>query len=298
MFEGFSVQHVETAEATIRCRVGGSGPGLLLLHGNPQTHLMWHRIAPALAERFTVVAADLRGYGQSSKPESAPDHEPYSKRAMARDQVAVMRRLGFERFSVVGHDRGGRCAYRMALDHPETVTRVAILDVIPIAEAWRKADARLALSFWPWSLMSQPQPLPERLITAAPDAVIDDAISQWGTSGDYFPAKVRQAYVAALRDPARAHAICEEFRAAATIDREHDEADQRAGRRIECPLLILWDGEGALQNWYDDQGGPIGIWKRWASDVSGKPMRGGHFFPEAEPEATAGELQSFFLCEP
>jgi haloacetate dehalogenase len=295
MFEGFEQRHVSTGDSTIFARIGGAGPPILLLHGFPETHLMWRDIAPSLANDFTLVCADLPGQGASGCPTSDAGHFAYSKRAMSAVLNEMMAQLGFERFAVAGHDRGGRVAYRMALDHPGSIERLAVLDVIPIADAWRYADARLTLSFWPWSLMAQPAPLPERLISAAPEAVIDDAVSQWGSPEDSFPPDLRKAYADALRDPAHAHAICEEFRSAATLDREHDEADLKSGRRIECPLLVLWDADGALQHWYGDQGGPIGIWRRWAIDIRGKATTGGHFFPEAEPEKTANELRPFFL---
>jgi haloacetate dehalogenase len=297
MFDGFEERRIKTAESSIFLRIGGAGAPLLLIHGFPETHLMWRGVAPMLEADFTTVCIDLRGQGASGCPASDERHDPYSKRAMAAELVEVMRQLGFDRFSMAGHDRGGRVAYRLALDHPAAVERLAVLDVIPIAEAWRHADARLALSFWPWSLLAQPAPLPERLIAACPEAVVEDASSQWGTAADCFPADILAAYADALRDPGRAHAICEEFRAAATIDRDHDETDLRSGHKIDCPLLLLWDGSGALQNWYADQGGPIAIWRHWASDVSGRPISGGHFFPEARPEETAAELRRFFLSE-
>ncbi len=295
MFEGFEVRRIATRDSSIHARIGGTGPPLLLLHGFPETHLMWREVAPCLAKDFTTICADLRGQGESGCPESDNHHSPYSKRAMAGELVEAMRQLGFERFGVAGHDRGGRVAYRMALDYAASVARLAVLDVIPIADAWRHADSRLALSFWPWSLLAQPAPLPERLISAAPEAVIEDAASQWGTEADCIPAEIREAYAKALGDPRRIHAICEEFRAAATLDREQDESDQRSGRRIDCPLLVLWDSDGALEKWYRDRGGPIGIWQNWATKVSGKPIIGGHFFPEACAEATAHELRGFFL---
>src|SRR5919108_3051483 len=218
---------VDTGKTTIHVERGGSGPPVLLLHGFPQTLAMWRDIAPILAERFSVVCADLRGYGASGCPPSSPDHAPYSKRALARDMVAVMDELGFEHFSVAGHDRGGRVAYRAALDHPERVEALAVLDVLPIDVAWERADARLALGFWPWSLLAQPEPLPERLLSAAPDAVIDDALGGWGSPANAFGSEVRAAYIEALRNPARVHAICEEYRAAATLDHEHDLEDRR-----------------------------------------------------------------------
>jgi haloacetate dehalogenase len=294
MLDGFESVEIETGETTIFARRGGSGPLLLLLHGFPQTHLMWWSLAPRLARRFTVVCADLRGYGRSGCPPSAPDHAPYAKRAMARDMVAAMRRLGFERFSIVGHDRGGRVAYRLALDHPARVERLAVLDVLPTATAWELADARFALGYWPWSLLAQPEPLPERLLLAAPEAVVDDALSGWGSPAGAFGSEVRSAYVDALRDPARVHAICEEYRAAATLDREHDEADRTSGRRIECPVLVLWSGRGALGSWYEEMGGPLAIWRQWAPDVRGSALDTGHFFPEEVPGQCAAALEGFF----
>ena len=256
---------------------------------------MWRHVAPRLAADFTVVCVDLRGQGASGCPESDSHHSPYSKRAMAAELLEVMIGLGYRRFGVVGHDRGGRVAYRIALDHEQAVRRLAILDVIPTADAWRHADARLTLSFWPWSLLSQPAPLPERLIGHCPLAIVDDAAGQWGTSADCFPPDIRAAYAAALGDPKRAHAICEEFRSASTLDRDHDESDLHSGRKIICPLLLLWDSSGALAKWYGELGGPIGVWRRWADNVGGRPVAGGHFFPESEPEATAEELRKFFL---
>jgi haloacetate dehalogenase len=296
MLDGFDATEVDTGETTIFVRRGGAGPALLLLHGFPQTHLMWRRVAPRLARHFTVLCADLRGYGRSGAPASTPDHAPYAKRAMANDMVAVMEARGFPRFSVAGHDRGGRVAYRLALDHPERVDRIAVLDILPTAEAWERADARFALAYWPWTLLAQPGPLPERLLAAAPDAVVDDALGRWGSPPATFGPEVAASYVETLRDPTRAHAICEEYRAAATRDREHDEADRRRGRRIACPLLVLWSGRGGLDAWYADAGGPLAIWRAWADDVQGQPLDAGHFFPEEAPEETAAVLTRFFAA--
>jgi haloacetate dehalogenase len=294
LLDGFDRAEVETGETSIFVRWSGSGPPILLLHGFPQTHLMWHSVAPRLARRFTVVCADLRGYGASGCPASTPDHAPYSKRAMARDMVVVMERLGFPRFSVAGHDRGGRVAYRLALDHPARVERLAVLDVLPTGTMWEMADARFALAYWPWSLLAQPEPLPERMIQAAPEAVVDDALAGWGSPSTAFGPEVRAAYVAALRDAVHVHAICEEYRAAATLDRAHDDADGASGRRIECPLLALWSGVGPLSSWYVEAGGPLALWRAWGDDVQGRALEGGHFFPEEIPVETAYALELFF----
>jgi haloacetate dehalogenase len=292
--DGFTTEAIQTGETSIWVCSSGSGPPVLLLHGFPQTHLMWRGVAPLLARDFTVVCADLRGYGRSGCPLSTPDHAPYAKRAMAQDMVTVMERLGFPRFSVAGHDRGGRVAYRLALDHPDRVERLAVLDIVPTETAWEHADSRFALAFWPWSLLAQPEPLPERILAAAADAVIDDALGGWGSPPEVFPLEVRTAYIDALQDPPHAHAICEEYRAAATIDWEHDREDQATGRRIGCPLLALWSARGPLATWYVEQSGPIALWRRWSEQVQGRAVNGGHFFPEEVPEETAAGLEHFF----
>jgi haloacetate dehalogenase len=294
MLDGFESHEVETGETSIFLRRSGSGSPVLLLHGFPETHLMWRRVAPLLARRFTVVCADLRGYGRSGCPISTPDHAPYAKRAMARDMVTVMERLGFPRFSVAGHDRGGRVAYRLALDHPDRINRLAVLDILPVATVWERADARFALGYWPWVLLAQPEPLPERLISATPEAVIDDALGGWGSPAGTFGPDVRATYVEALRDRSHAHAICEEYRAAATLDRMHDDADRAEGKRIDCPVLVLWSRHGPLSTWYADAGGPISLWRTWAADVQGRAVDAGHFFPEEIPEETSDELGRFF----
>jgi haloacetate dehalogenase len=294
MFSGFATSTVDVGATTIFIRRKGNGRPLLLLHGFPETHLMWHGVAPALADEFTVVCADLRGYGSSGKPPSAPDHAPYSKGAMALDMVRMMEAQGFSRFGVAGHDRGARVAYRLALDHPDRVERLAVLDIIPTGEAFGRADARLALDYWPWSLLAQPEPLPERLITAAPEIVVDDALGGWGSDRASFPPEVRNAYVAALRDAQTVHAICEEYRAAATIDLARDQADRDAGRRIACPVLALWSKGSGLDKWYEDAGGPLGIWGAWAANVTGRAIAGGHFFPEQSSAETIAELRAFF----
>jgi len=292
MFDGFEQLYVRTDRGTIHARVGGSGPPLLALHGYPETHLMWHGCADALSERFTVVAPDLPGYGDSFRPEPADDHAPHSKRAIATDLVQVMAALGFERFAVAGHDRGGRVAYRMALDHAEAVAAVAVLDIIPTAEVWARADARLALAYWHWGFLAQPAPLPERLIGSDPDGYYEHHVRRLGIgeeSGRY-PKSVLDAYRRQLRDPAVVQAICEDYRAGATIDRELDDADRTAGNQIEAPLLALWGSRGALPQLYDDV---VAIWRDWAGEVSGAAVDATHFLVEDQPDEIADRLIEF-----
>jgi haloacetate dehalogenase len=284
--------YVDTDEATIFVKKSGSGPASLLLHGFPQTHLMWRDIVPLLEPNFTVICADLRGYGKSSCPDSDANHYAYSKRAMAIDMVKVMGRLGFNKFSVIGHDRGGRVAYRLALDHPERVSSLTVLDIVPIMEALDRADRRLAETFWPWSLLSQPSPLPEKLILGAPDAIIANALSSWGSKQSSFSAEIREAYTIAISDPKHVHAICEEFRTACSIDYDHDKESLRNNQRITCPVLVIWAKGGALDTWYKSSGGPLALWKYWADQVAGEAVEGGHFFPEEEAELTAGIIKA------
>lgn len=283
MFEGFTLTRIETSGATIHLRHGGSGPPLLLLHGHPQTHVMWHRIAPVLARSYTVVCPDLRGYGDSSKPPTAEDHAPYAKRTMAQDQVEVMNALGFERFAVVGHDRGARCAYRLALDHPERVSALAVLDIIPTAEHFRRTDMAFAMGYWHWFFLAQPAPLPERLIAADPDAFY----LRRGRS--MFDPEALAEYRRCFTDPATIHAMCEDYRAGASIDLALDEADRKAGRRIACPVLALWGDRGAMPLWYD----VVSVWREWADDVQGRGIDCGHYLAEEAPEDTLAALEPF-----
>jgi haloacetate dehalogenase len=294
MFDGFESIEIRTRDTTIFNRRSGGGPPVLLLHGFPQTHVMWREVAPLLARESTVICADLRGYGQSGCPASRSDHAAYSKREMAAELVEVMEQSGFRHFAVAGHDRGGRVAYRLALDHPDHVRKLAVLDIVPTAAAWDRANADFALGFWPWSLLAQDEPLPERILTAAATAIVDSALDNWGSSGEIFPPEIRALYSDMLRDPRHAHAICEEYRAAATIDRDHDGADRKDGKRIACPLLVLWSATGPLNTWYKNEAGPIGLWRDWADHVSGEAMAGGHFFPEELPQQTADRLNRFF----
>ena len=291
MFEGFSEHRLATDRGAIYARVGGSGPPLLLLHGYPQTHLMWHAAAPRLAERFTVVATDLSGYGESLRPQVEADHAPHSKRALALDQIQAMAALGHDRFAVAGHDRGGRVAYRMALDHPERVHALAALDIVPTAEVWARADSRLSLVYWHWGFLAQPAPLPERLIGGDPEAYFAHHLRSIGLGREAgrYPEAVIAGYRAQLRDPAAVQAMCEDYRAGASIDRDHDEAAR--GRSIECPLLVLWGTRGALEHLYGDV---LEVWRSWAPDVRGRGVAASHFLVEDRPEEVARELIAFF----
>ncbi len=287
MFENFEQTMIDTGEAHLHVRYGGSGPPLLLLHGHPQTHVMWHRVAPRLAQTFTVVAPDLRGYGDSSKPPTTPDHAPYSKRAMARDGVAVMRHLGFERFGVAGHDRGARCAYRMALDHPERVLKLAVLDILPTGEHFRRCNKDFALSWWHWFFLAQPYDLPERLIGADPDYFY------WRRHGAQPPThwspEAFAAYRRSFTDPATIHAMCEDYRAGATIDWALDEAE-RGKKRIGCPVLVLWSSQEESYRDLD----VLGVWRTWADEVEGQAFSCGHYIAEEAPDECYGALLAFF----
>ena len=290
--DSFESSVVDVSGNTIFVRRYGKGPAILLVHGFPRTSLMWRFLAPKLAENHTVICVDLRAYGRSGIPASTDDHFPYSKRAMAKELVDVMAKLGFPTFTLIGHDRGGRVSYRMALDHPKNVERLAVFDVIPILEAWNRADARFAQTYWPWSLLSQKEPLPESYLLGAPEAVFHNPFGQ----GSFGP-EILEEYGSTYRDPARVHGICEEYRAAAAIDVEHDRADKEASKRIQCPMLHLWAEGGWLDNYYAKDGGPLGIWRQWAPKVQGQVIKGGHFFPEENPDDTAVLLKQFLSAE-
>jgi haloacetate dehalogenase len=287
VFEGFERARVETRRTTINTIYGGEGPPVLLLHGYPQTHAMWHPVAPRLAKRFTVVATDLRGYGDSSKPPEGEDHAGYSKRAMANDQVETMEALGFDRFAVVGHDRGGRVGHRMALDHPDRVSKLAVLDIIPTREVFATVDKDLATAYYHWFFLIQPYDLPEKLIGSDPDYYLRKKLGGWGTDLKVFTPEALAEYERCFRDPETIHASCEDYRAAATIDLTHDEAD--LDRKVRCLLLALWGGNGAMEKLYD----VLEVWRRYALDVRGRPLDAGHFLAEERPEETAEEIASF-----
>lgn len=298
LFPGFATRRIQTAGAEIHCRVGGSGPPLVLLHGYPQTHACWHKIAPELSHHATLIIPDLRGYGSSSVPPSDlatdPDHEVYSKRAMARDILAVMATLGFDRFMVAGHDRGARVAYRLALDHPDAVTRLIAIDILPTVEVWDALRWPSAIKSYHWSFLAQPAPLPERLIAADPEFYVASTIASWTmdrTLGAFSP-EALQHYRAALQAPERIHAVCEDYRAGATFDRQLDEADRAAGRQIQCPTLVLWGtdyiGKGASD--------PLTVWRRWAPNLTGQAIISGHFLAEENPANTLAALIPFIAA--
>jgi len=288
MFDGFDLEMFDLGEIQVRTRVGGDGPPLLLLHGNPQTHVMWHRVAPALAEQFTIVAPDLRGYGRSSKPPSTPDHYSFSKRVMAGDQIALMTTLGHSRFSVAGHDRGARVGYRLALDHPEAVERLAVLDIIPTGEMFDRGGREFGLSHYHWFFLAQPAPLPEKLIGSDPEWYWRWHTTR-GPDTSFFDDRALEDYLDCFTDPETIRGICEDYRAGATIDFEHDMADKAEGRKIACPLLVLWSGRGAIDDWY----GVLDVWREWATDVRGEALPCGHYLPEEAPNETVEALMTF-----
>lgn len=291
MFEGFRRERVPTAGAEIACRVGGEGPGLLLLHGFPQTHVMWHAVAPRLAGSFTVVCADLRGYGDSSNPPGGDDHAGYSKRAMAADQVELMAALGFERFSVAGHDRGGRVAHRLAVDHPGRVERLAVLDIVPTLEVFRATDERIARRTYHWFFLSQPDGLPEHLIGLDPEYYLHECLRRWSAGrDDFFTTEALAEYERCFRDPANIHSACEDYRAGASIDLLHDEHD--LGRVSDIPLLALWGRNASLTELYDVPA----LWRSRFRDVEAVELPCGHFPAEEMPAETAEALLRFMAA--
>ena len=289
LLDGFRLLDVTVgADITIRAAVGGNGPPLLLLHGHPQTHVTWRKVAPALAQRFTVAAADLRGYGDSSKPPGGENHAAYAKRSMARDQVVLMQALGHARFAVAGHDRGGRVAHRMALDHPDVVTRIAVMDIVPTATMYARTDKELATRYFWWFFLIQPAPLPERLIAADPEFFLRRHIDgQLKTAGATEPEAFAE-YLRCYSDPATRHAICEDYRAAATIDLVHDAAD--ADARVSVPLLAIWGAEGTIDALFD----VLEAWREKALQVEGGPFDCGHTPQEERPLETIAVLRDFF----
>lgn len=292
LFPGFAAQRVATAEGVeINAVVGGSGPPLLLLHGHPQTLSIWHRVAPTLARSFTVVAADLRGYGDSSKPPGGADHARYSKREMAADMRALMHSLGHERFAVLAHDRGARVAHRLAVDHPAAVRRLVLLDIAPTLDMYALANEDFARAYWHWFFLIQPAPLPERLIEADPAAYVRDVMGRRSAGLEPFDPLALAEYQRCMALPGAAHAICEDYRAAAGIDLEHDRSDRTQQRRLAQPLLALWGAEGVVQRCFD----PLALWQRIATDVQGEALPCGHYIPEEAPELLLAKALPFLL---
>ncbi len=290
MLEGFHRRTLRTKASEIFVAEAGEGPPLLLLHGYPQTHVMWHKVAPLLAKRFRVVLADLRGYGASGKPPPGPDCAAYAKRAMAADMVEVMETLGFARFVAAGHDRGGRVLHRMCLDHPERLLRAAVLDIVPTRTVFKAIDRTLASGYEHWFFLSQPAPLPERLIGNEPEFYLTTKLRAWsGGRDDFFAPEALKAYAAAFADPATIAATCDDYRAAATIDLAHDAADE--DRRIACPLLVLWGEKGLMHRTFD----VLATWRAKADGpVEGRALPAGHFLVEEAPDAVLAELTRFF----
>ncbi len=289
-FPGFELRHVAVPGGTLRLRRGGNGPPLLLLHGNPQTHAMWHRIAPRLADNFDVVCPDLRGYGGSFKPAASADHAPYAKREMANDMVALMSALGHEGFHLVGHDRGARVAHRLALDHPRSVGKLALLDIVPTLEHFERADMAFGLGYYHWFWLAQPHPFPETLINAAPEAWFHAHTSREPKPDDFFDRAARADYLSAVRQPAMITAMCEDYRAAASIDLVHDRESRARGDKIQCPLLVLWGSKGRIGQWYD----PLPLWSSYsARPVTGGAVESGHYLAEEAPATVLDHLVRF-----
>jgi haloacetate dehalogenase len=290
LFPGFRDERCALDGVEIHAVVGPArdGPALLLLHGYPQTHAIWHKMAPRLAQRFNVVAADLRGYGDSSKPVTTADHAPYSKRVMAADQVALMRRLGHERFLLVGHDRGGRVAHRMAVDHPERVSKVAVLDIAPTLAMYEQTTEAFARAYWHWFFLILPAPVPERMIGNDP-GVLRAKMGAGSAGMKPFTPEAWAEYERCFT-PAMVHASCEDYRAAAAIDLEHDRSDRAAGRKVRSPLLALWGAHGVVERCFK----PLDEWRRVADDVRGRSLPAGHYLPEEVPELVIDELENFF----
>ena len=285
-FSGFKPIHITTTGAVINGMIGGSGPPVLLLHGWPQSHVEWHRVAPLLADQFTVIATDLRGYGESSIPPEGLNHEGYCKRAMALDQIEVMHTLGFDRFAVVGHDRGARVGQRMALDYPDTVTKLVLMDVVPSYKLYTNLTKEFATVYFHWFLLVQQTPLPETILESSAEFFLRTWLFNSLIPG-VITAEAFAVYLRCFKNPATLHAMCEDYRAGATIDLEHEKADLE--KKIQCPVLVLWGGKGAMGVLYN----VLAEWQEKALHVSGKAFDGGHWLPEQFPEEVAAELLSF-----
>jgi haloacetate dehalogenase len=291
LFPGYASKWIDTRIGKIFARVGGEGPPLLLLHGYAQTNVMWHRVAPVLAQHFTLVLPDLPGYGWSVAPASGLGHAPYDKRSMANVMIEVMEAVGFARFNLAGHDRGGRVAYRLALDHPGRLQKLAVLDIIPTYEMWHRMDHTLAMKVWHWPFMAQKYPMPELLITKAPVEYLDWKMASWTKAKNLsaFDPRALAHYRAFFSDPSRVHATCEDYRAGETTDLANDEVDHAERNKISAPLLALWGAAGI-----PSENTPLAIWRDWAKTVVGKAIDSGHFLAEENPAATATAMYEFF----
>jgi haloacetate dehalogenase len=290
-FDGFTLSAIETPGGRIRLRHGGSGPPLILLHGNPQSHLIWHLVGPAMARRFTVICPDLRGYGESHTPPVTPDSAPYAKREMAKDIIAIADHFGHDKFRLAGHDRGGRVAHRVALDHPERVVQLATLDIIPTLEHFERADMAFALGYYHWFWLAQPHPFPEVLINAAPEVWFHYHTSRSPRPNDLFHPEALADYLAAARRPANISGMCEDYRAAAGIDLVHDRNSRAAGLKVRCPMLALWGERGSLERWYE----VLTIWRAYCNEtVIGGAVDSGHYLPEEAPDAVIDWFNRFF----
>jgi haloacetate dehalogenase len=289
MFSGFE-RHTAAVNGTqVNYVRGGSGPALLLLHGHPQTHAIWHKVAQQLAARFTVIAADLRGYGDSGKPQGLPDHSNYSKRVMGQDQIDLMAQLGFSEFLLMGHDRGARVGYRMALDHPQAIRKLVLLDVAPTLAMYEKTTREFATAYYHWFFLTRPAPFPETLINSHPETYLQHTIGGRSAGLAPFTPEAYAQYLRCLQDPATVHGICEDYRASAGIDLEHERADLAAGVKIRCDTLVLWGGHGVIEKCFD----PLSEWRRLAVNVSGKALACGHYIPEEAPDTLLAEVLPF-----
>ena len=289
MFAGFKRHTAAVNGVKIAYIKGGQGPALLLLHGHPQTHVIWHKVADTLAQHFTVIASDLRGYGDSDKPQGLPDHSNYSKRVMGEDQIALMQQLGFDQFLVMAHDRGGRVAYRMALDHPEVIRKLVILDVAPTLAMYEKANRAFATAYYHWFFLTRPAPFPETLINSHPDVYLQHTIAGRSAGMKPFTPEAYAEYLRCLRDPATIHGICEDYRASAGIDLDHERADLAAGNKIQAPMLALWGKHGVIEQCFE----PLVEWQQLAANVQGHALDCGHYIPEDEPQLLLDEVLPF-----
>lgn len=290
MFTGFTRATAEVNATRIHYLRGGNGPALLLLHGHPQTHVIWHKVAQQLAQQFTVIAADLRGYGDSAKPAGLPDHSNYAKRTMAQDQLELMAHLGYREFFVMGHDRGARVAYRMALDHPAIVRKLVLLDIAPTLAMYEQTSREFATAYYHWFFLIRPAPYPETLLSSHPDLYLQHTIGSRSAGLTPFTPEAYDEYLRCLRDPATIHGICEDYRASASIDLEHEREDLAHGRKIQCETLVLWGKQGVIEQCFT----PLSEWQALAHKVSGKALDCGHYIPEHAPEALLAEVLPFF----